>query len=246
MRRAQGGSCARHSNPGAGARPGSTARPSRRKPTTAFATVLVVLTAVLIVVGYLLGSCPWGYWLVRVFEHRDIREVGSGNVGASNVWRSFGTRLGLPVLLLDCAKGFVPALLGVRLVSHPIGIACGAAAMAGHWRPLFLRFSRGGKVMATGGGAFFAVAPLVGATALGIWLVVFLVAGFASVASLVAAASLPIGAWLYGYPRSVIAFAGATTAVAIVLHRGNASRLLAGTEAQSRVALLSRLRSRSA
>ena len=104
--------------------------------------------AAVVVLGYLLGSCPWGYWLVRIFKHEDIRRVGSGNIGATNVWRTYGRRLGVPVVLLDMLKGFVPALVGVLLVSHLCGILAGAAAMVGHVRPVFLRFARGGKAVA--------------------------------------------------------------------------------------------------
>lgn len=198
-------------------------------------------TAALVLLGYLLGSCPWGYWLVRVFEHADIRTVGSGNIGVSNVWRTYGAKLGVPVLVLDVLKGFVPALLGVIVVSHLVGIIAGAAAMAGHWRPLFLRFARGGKVIATGGGVFFAVAPLVAATGVSIWAAVFFFSGYASVASILTAAFMPIGSTLYGYPRSVTIFGVATTVVAVYLHRANLSRLRRRSETQSNVALVRRL-----
>ena len=118
--------------------------------------------AALVVLGYLLGSCPWGYWLVRLVKHEDIRTVGSGNIGATNVWRTYGRYLGAPVVLLDVLKGFVPALLGMLFVPphHLSGITAGAAAMLGHWRPLFLRFAKGGKMVATCGGVFFGVARL--------------------------------------------------------------------------------------
>jgi len=202
-----------------------------------------VLTAALAVGGYVLGSCPWGYWLVRVFRHEDVRQAGSGNIGGTNVWRMYGARLGLPVHVLDVLKGFVPALLGVLLVSHLAGLIVGSAAMAGHWRPLFLRFARGGKVIATGGGVFFAVAPLVALTALAVWVALFFSVGFASLASMVATAITPFAAWAYGYPRSVIAFGAGTALAAAYLHRGNISRLRAGTESRSGIALVTRLRS---
>ena len=117
--------------------------------------------ALLVVAGYLAGSCPFGYWLVRLARGVDIRTVGSGNIGATNVWRTYGRSYGLPVVLLDTAKGFVPALLATIYVSHLAGVVTGAAAMLGHWRPLFLRFAKGGKMVATCGGAFLGVAPLV-------------------------------------------------------------------------------------
>ena len=202
-----------------------------------------MLAAAIILGGYVLGSCPWGYWLVRIFRREDIRTAGSGNIGGTNVWRTYGAKLGVPVLLLDVLKGFVPALIGVLFVSHFVGILGGAAAMAGHWRPLFLRFARGGKVIATGGGVFFAVAPLVAGTAAVIWFGLFWGLGYASVASVVTTLLTPFWAWLYGYPRSVIVFGAATFVAAAFLHRANFARLRAGTENRSGIALLPRLRS---
>ena len=184
----------------------------------------------LVVLGYLLGSCPWGYWLVRVFKHEDIRKVGSGNIGATNVLRTYGWRLGLTVMLLDVLKGFVPALLGMLFVSHLAGIVAGAAAMLGHWRPLFLRFAKGGKMVATCGGVFFGVAIWVALTALGVWIVAVVVVRYASLASICAGLALPVAAYAYGYPTPVVVF-GALAALAIVyLHRANLGRLRAGTE----------------
>jgi glycerol-3-phosphate acyltransferase PlsY len=186
----------------------------------------------LVVLGYLLGSCPWGVWLVRVFRHEDIRKVGSGNMGATNVWRTYGRWMGIPVVLLDTLKGFVPALLGMLLVSphHLSGICAGAAAMLGHWRPIFLRFAKGGKMVATCGGVFLGVAPWVALAAGLVWLVVFLTLRYASLASISGGIALPVGAAILGYPNSVILF-GVGAAVAILyLHRANLSRLRAGTE----------------
>jgi acyl phosphate:glycerol-3-phosphate acyltransferase len=197
-----------------------------------------------VVLGYLLGSCPWGYWIPLLFKHEDIRRRGSGNIGASNVFRTYGTALGIPVVLLDVAKGFVPTLVGVLLVSHVCGIAAGAAAMIGHWRPLFLGFQRGGKMVATGGGSFLALAPLVALTGVVIWIVVFVLSRYASVASLVTALFIPVGAWLYGYPKPVIAFGAATCFVVFFLHRTNLQRLWHGTENRSSVAVFSMIRSR--
>jgi glycerol-3-phosphate acyltransferase PlsY len=191
-----------------------------------------VTFAALVLFGYLLGSCPWGYWLVRLFKHEDIRTVGSGNIGATNVWRTYGRSLGLPVVLLDVLKGFIPALVGMVLVSPLCGIIAGAAAMAGHWRPLFLRFAKGGKMVATCGGVFFGVAIWVALTAAAAWIVVFLTLRFASVASIVAGLALPIAAAAYGYPPSVIVFAAAAAAAILFLHRGNLRRLRAGTESR--------------
>jgi glycerol-3-phosphate acyltransferase PlsY len=187
-------------------------------------------TAAFVVVGYLAGSMPFGYWLVRLFKGVDIRSVGSGNIGASNVFRTFGPKLGVPVILLDVAKGFVPALVAAHVVGDLAGVLAGGAAMLGHWRPLFLRFARGGKMVATCGGVVLGVAPFVGLSGLGIWIVVFLGLRYASVASITAAASLPVLAALFGEPWPVIAFGALAGLGVVVLHRGNLRRLLAGTE----------------
>ena len=187
-------------------------------------------TALLVVAGYVLGSMPWGYWLVRLVKRDDIRRHGSGNVGGTNVWRVYGWRLGLPVVLLDTAKGFAPALVATLVVSHLAGVLAGAAAMLGHWRPLFLRWQRGGKMVATCGGAFLGVAPIVGGIGAGVWVACFLLFRYASVASMVAACSLPLVAVLIDEPWPVIAFAAAAAVAVVGLHRTNIARLRAGTE----------------
>jgi glycerol-3-phosphate acyltransferase PlsY len=184
-----------------------------------------LVTAAFVAAGYLCGSLTWGYWLVRIFRGEDIRTKGSGNVGATNVWRVYGPRLGLPAVILDTAKGFVPAYAATLVVGHGTGVLAGAAAMVGHWRPIFLGFQRGGKMVATAGGAFLGVAPLVGAVGAGVWLVVFGLTRYASVASMTAAASLPLWAWLFGYPWPVIAFGGAAGLGVVFLHRANIGRL---------------------
>jgi len=187
-------------------------------------------TALLVAAGYVLGSMPWGYWLPRLVRRDDIRRHGSGNIGGTNVWRAYGWKLGVPVVLLDTAKGFVPALVATLMVSHLAGVLAGAAAMLGHWRPMFLRWQRGGKVVATTGGAFLGVAPVVGAVGAAVWVVVFLVFRYASLASIVAALSLPIAAVLLDRPWPVIAFAAGAAVAVLVLHRPNIARLRAGTE----------------
>jgi glycerol-3-phosphate acyltransferase PlsY len=190
--------------------------------------------AALVVLGYLLGSCPWGYWLVRLVKHEDIRRVGSGNIGATNVWRTYGRGLGLPVVVLDALKGFVPAFLGMLFASPPhlAGICAGGAAMLGHWRPIFLRFAKGGKMVATCGGVFIGVAPLVALSAGVVWLVAFLAFRYASIASILAGIALPVFAALEGYPLSVILFGAGAAAAILFLHRGNLRRLRAGTESR--------------
>src|SRR5207245_10814354 len=183
-----------------------------------------------VVAGYVLGSMPWGYWLVRLFRHEDVRTVGSGNIGGTNVWRVYGRWLGVPVVLLDTAKGFAPAFAATLVVGHGAGVLAGAAAMLGHWRPLFLRWKRGGKMVATCGGAFLGVAPIVGGIGLAVWIVVFLLLRYASVATGAGARSLPLWAWLIGYPWPVIAFGVVAGAAVVFLHRANIGRLVRGKE----------------
>ena len=189
-----------------------------------------MLTAILVAIGYVCGSMPWGYWLVRIFRHQDIRTQGSGNIGATNVWRVHGRRLGIAAVVLDTVKGFAPAFVATKLAGHDAGVLTGGAAMLGHFRPLFLKFTRGGKVVATTGGAFLGVAPIVGGIGAGVWLLVFGLTRYASVASIVSALTLPIWAWLIGYPWPVIAFAGIAGAAVLVLHRANLGRLVRGEE----------------
>jgi glycerol-3-phosphate acyltransferase PlsY len=193
-----------------------------------------VTTALLVAAGYVLGSMPWGYWLVRLVKHDDIRRRGSGNIGGTNVWRVYGWRLGLPVVVLDTAKGFAPALVATLTVSHLAGVLAGGAAMLGHWRPMFLKWQRGGKLVATCGGAFLGVAPVVGGIGAAVWLTTFLLLRYASLASIVAALSLPVIAVLLGEPWPVIAFGAAAAVAVVVLHRANIARLRSGTESRFR------------
>ena len=173
---------------------------------------------------------PWGYWLPRLLRGVDIRTLGSGNPGATNVWRSLGFRLGIAVAVLDIAKGAAAALLGMWLGGDLVGVLAGVAAMIGHWRPLFLGFQRGGKMVATTGGVALAVAPLAALSAAGVWLVVFFVSRYASLASIVAAVSLPLWALLFDSSWPVVAFTAGAALAIIVLHRTNVRRLLAGEE----------------
>jgi acyl phosphate:glycerol-3-phosphate acyltransferase len=167
---------------------------------------------------------------VRAFRGEDIRTVGSGNIGASNVWRLYGRWLGAPVIALDMAKGFVPAFLATVYVGSLAGVIAGAAAMLGHWRPIFLGFQRGGKMVATATGAFFGVAPLLGAIAIAVWAAVFFASRYASLASIVTAITLPIAAVALGEPWPVIVFAVLAAVAMLMLHRANIGRLRAGTE----------------
>jgi acyl phosphate:glycerol-3-phosphate acyltransferase len=184
----------------------------------------------LVLLGYLLGSMPWGYWLPRLLVGVDIRTVGSGNTGATNVWRALGFKLGLSVALLDIGKGTAAALLGRWLGDDLVGVLAGVAALVGHWRPLFMGFGRGGKTVATTGGVALAVALFPALASAGVWIVVFLATRYASVASLVAAVALPVFTVLFRPSWPVIAFTVGAALAIVVLHRSNIARLLAGEE----------------
>ena len=189
-----------------------------------------MIEAAAVIGGYLLGSLPFGYWLPRIFRGEDIRRQGSGNVGASNVFRVYGRRLGIAVALLDLGKGLAAALLGLWAGGALIGVLAGAAAMIGHARPIFLRFEKGGKMVATAGGAFLGLAPLAALGCIGVWLVVFLLTRYASLASIATALALVGFVLVIGYPWPVIAFAVAGAGAVVLLHRNNIRRLVGGTE----------------
>jgi glycerol-3-phosphate acyltransferase PlsY len=190
----------------------------------------VIADALIVLGGYLLGSIPFGYLLPRLVRGDDVRRHGSGNVGASNVWRAYGRSLGIPVALLDVAKGFVPALVGVLVGGDWVGVLAGAAAMVGHARPVFLGFSKGGKMVATAGGVAFALAPLAALGCLVLWLVVFVGSRYASAASLVAASALPLLSLAFGASWPIVGFGALAALGVVVLHRHNLGRLLSGTE----------------
>jgi acyl phosphate:glycerol-3-phosphate acyltransferase len=177
-----------------------------------------------------LGSMPWGYWLPRILSGVNIRKVGSGSTGAANVWRTLGFKVALGVALLDIVKGLAAALLGVWLGGELIGLFAGIAAMIGHWRPVFLGFARGGKIVATTGGVALALAPLATLAAAAVWVCTFLATRYTSVASMTSAATLPLFAFLFGASWPVVAFAAGAAVAIFVLHRANIARLLSRSE----------------
>jgi acyl phosphate:glycerol-3-phosphate acyltransferase len=190
----------------------------------------VLPDALLVLAGYLVGSIPTGVIVVRLARGEDIRQQGSGNVGASNVWRVYGKSLGIPVALLDVLKGFVPALVGLVVAGDWVGVLAGAAAMAGHARPVVLGFRRGGKMVATAGGVTLALAPLAAVGCAVVWLVAFALLRYASVASIVTAISLPVLCVIAGESVPVVAFATLAAIAVVALHHQNIRRLLTGKE----------------
>src|SRR5262249_35365357 len=147
---------------------------TRRAPSVCLGRSSRLSTALFALAGYLAGSLPFGYWLVLLFKGVDIRTVGSGNIGASERGRTYRPPPRPTGVLLDVLKGFVPALLATVYAGHLAGVLAGVAAMVGHWRPLFMGFQRGGKMVATFGGSLLGVAPVVGAIGAGVWIALFL------------------------------------------------------------------------
>ena len=189
---------------------------------------------ILIACGYGAGSLPWGYWIVRVFRHDDIRKHGSGNTGATNVWRTFGPRLGVPTLILDILKGAIPALIGrYWLDSDTVAVLAGAAAMVAHTFPIFLGLG-GGKGVATGTGVTFALAPVCGIVGAVAFVTVLWLFRYVSLASLAAAAASLATCLILQLSWPVTAFALFAAATVLLRHRTNLSRMLRGTEPRVR------------
>ena len=199
-----------------------------------------------IAVGYLLGSIPFGYLLVRFFRGDDIRLSGSGNIGATNVARSGAKGLGAATLLLDAFKGMLAVALALFLALRyhlcPMGNQCisamqlvtvaAAAAMLGHMFPVWLRF-KGGKGVATAMGAFILVYPKELLIIVAIFIVIVVVTRYVSLASVVAAAAFPVAVWLLAHPGPQVLFAVTVICGLIVVkHHQNIARLLAGTESK--------------
>ncbi len=191
------------------------------------------LWLVLLPIAYLLGSIPFGYLLVRFVRHQDIREVGSGNIGATNVLRSGSKGLGIATLLLDLLKGFAAVILARHLApsNYDLAVATAVAAVLGHVFPVWLRF-HGGKGVATALGVFLALVPAAALISLGIFLAVVLLSRFVSLASLIAAAVMPVAGIALAPVRSPVVIGGFLflALLIIVKHHANIRRLLAGTE----------------
>ncbi len=180
--------------------------------------------AVAVVAAYLLGSIPFAFLAGRA-NGVDLRTVGSGNLGAANVFRNLGRPWGVAVMLADIGKGVVAVVIARLITDDPWPAIAAGAAMAGHIYPVWLRF-KGGKGVAVGGGAMIGLAPLAALILLGIWLVVLLTTRFSSLASIIAAiAATPLTIGM-GYPWSTVAFTALGSLAVLVLHRGNIARLV--------------------
>jgi glycerol-3-phosphate acyltransferase PlsY len=188
------------------------------------------------VFGYFLGSIPFGYLLVRAFRGTDVRATGSGNIGATNVART-SPILGLSTLLLDLFKGLAAVWITATVFSgdRSVAFAAGLAAICGHVFPVWLRF-RGGKGVATGLGSFLLLTPKAILIAFGIFVVMGFAFRYISLASITAAALLPVMAFALGEARTPaqIALISCACLLIIAKHNPNIRRLLAGTEPKFR------------
>ncbi len=184
--------------------------------------------AVVAALGYFLGSIPFGLIFTKLAGHGDIRDVGSGNIGATNVLRTGNKAIALATLIFDAGKGAAAVLLAAEYGDDAVMVAA-IAVMTGHIFPIWLGF-KGGKGVATGGGIFLAMAWPVGLGALASWIITAIVSRYSSLAALVAVALTPLFAYLWA-PQTM----AATVVLALLIvyrHKDNIERLLAGTESR--------------
>ncbi|HTC91354.1 MAG TPA: glycerol-3-phosphate 1-O-acyltransferase PlsY [Bryobacteraceae bacterium] len=185
-----------------------------------------------VVVAYLVGSIPFGYLLVRWKTGGDVREKGSGNIGATNVLRTTGRAIAVATLVLDIAKGVFAVWLADRLTGgSPLWMSLAAlAVMAGHAFPIFLKF-QGGKAVASFVGAFLYLTPIPMLAALLVFIIVVAATRQISMGSIVAAGALPLATWMIEHPPSIVLLATLVAAVFLIYrHRGNIERIRSGTE----------------
>ncbi|NCO65743.1 MAG: acyl-phosphate glycerol 3-phosphate acyltransferase [Candidatus Aquicultor secundus] len=197
--------------------------------------MLVLSIALLIAFAYILGSVPFGLVIAKVFYRVDIRQHGSGNIGATNCLRTLGPIAGFLVLTADVLKAMIPILIAQAVLSDSpdivplMSVIVGLSAVIGHSYSIFLGFS-GGKGMATASGIILALWPWAAPILVGIWLLVIALTRYVSLASIIVALTLPVLVAIL-YPSTVyIAFSLLVGLVVVYRHRSNISRLLAGTE----------------
>lgn len=181
-----------------------------------------------IMASYLIGSIPFGYIVARLYG-TDIRQHGSGNIGATNVWRTLGPRPGLLALLGDAAKGALAVYLGRKTGLPYTDLMAGLAAMVGHAWPIYLRF-KGGKIIATGLGVMLMLSPLITLWAVLVFALVVVTFRFVSLGSVCAAISVPVLFRVYGYSWPYLLFALIIATIAIYKHIPNLQRIASGQE----------------
>jgi glycerol-3-phosphate acyltransferase PlsY len=196
-----------------------------------------LLISALTLAAYLIGSIPFGLLIAKT-KGLDIREQGSGNIGATNVLRCLGKPLGITCFVLDVLKGFLPAFLfpmigtgsaGLHESFPSIGILFGAVAILGHNFPVFLKF-KGGKGVATTAGVLIGIAPLAVALGLTTWAIVFYVSGYVSLGSIIASGVVILTGWVASYDLVTAIALTLLGSLSIYRHRANIQRLRNGTE----------------
>ena len=186
--------------------------------------------ALYLILSYLTGSIPFAYIIARIFKKVDIRHFGSGNPGATNVYR-ISKPLGIATFFCDMLKGFLPVYL-VKTLEPSSGILISAVILTvilGHMFTVFLNF-KGGKGVATGCGAFFAVAPASIVICLIVFAVILAISKYVSVASICAAAVLPVSVYIFNGFNEIFILSVLTAVIVIIKHFGNIKRILTGTE----------------
>ncbi len=201
-----------------------------------------MILALLLVLAYLIGAIPSSIIFGKLFRGIDIREHGSGNAGGTNAWRVLGWKIGLPVMAVDLAKGaiasgLVPWLVrgSLSLELQTVMLLCGVAAVLGHVFPVYIGF-RGGKGVATAAGMLIVNAPLAAACALAIFAITLFTFGIVSLASILAAVSLPVSIFMIGWASGMgqspflLALTSVLAAFIVITHRANIGRLTRGEE----------------
>ncbi len=192
----------------------------------------MIVAYLTLLIAYLLGSLPFGYILTRLAHGTDIRDYGSGNIGATNVLRVYGWRSALPVFILDLAKGLVAVLLARAAADAPgIYLTAGFLAMFGHSFPFYLKF-RGGKAVATSIGVLLALSGWVTLIVIACFLAIVYLTRYVSLGSIISMLILPLIFWAFGFGQPYILFGLAAAILVIVRHHENIRRLLKGTESK--------------
>lgn len=206
------------------------------------------MTILLPIIAYLVGSIPFGYIIVRVAKGLDIREHGSKNVGATNVWRVAGRPFGIAAFILDMLKGLLPVAIvcnmtggifqgsesGLLISKSSLAMICGIAAILGHIFPIYLRF-KGGKAAATGCGVFLVLAPKALIIAVIVWVLTIFISKFVSMGTILASIALAVAVIIisadpFGNEICLSIFSVIMSVTIIILHRSNIGRIINGTE----------------